>query len=398
MLKALCGLLCLGASFAAFAEPSPEQLKEFDQFFQEQVQQQQVPGAAYAIVYKNKIIRAKGFGVREVGSKLPVDAFTVFRIASVSKTFAGGLASILASQGHFKWDDPVNRYLPDFSFKTRSFNNKLKVEHLLSQSTGVIANAYDNLIEANFQPERILPQFQKLDPLCTPGQCYGYQNVLFSLIEPIMQQSTSQDYASLLRQNIFEPLHMPTASVGYQGFLDTENRAIPHVKAKGKWYPRTVSESYYRFAPAAGVNASAIDLGYWLIAQLGYNPEVLNSEQLQYMTNKRVRTVRDLRRRQWREHITDAHYALGWRVYQFGQEQLVYHGGWVQGFRAELAYSKDRELGLVILLNAESNVVAELSTHFWSTMFTAMQKEDKASLLAGCKLPEKNSTKKAANC
>ncbi|CAM5204973.1 serine hydrolase [Alishewanella longhuensis] len=153
---------------------------------------------------------------------------------------------------------------------------------------------------------------------------------------------------------------------------------------------RTVNESYYRFAPAAGVNASAIDLGYWLIAQLGYNPDVLNEDQLKQITSKRVRTVRDLRRRLWREHITDAHYALGWRVYQFGQEQLVYHGGWVQGFRAELAYSKERELGLVILLNAESNVVAELSTYFWSTMFTAMQDTRQSSpvsrLQATCNL------------
>lgn len=52
------------------------------------------------------------------------------------------------------------RYVPEFSFKTRSYNNKLKVEHLLAQSTGVIANAYDNLIEANFEPERIIPHFK----------------------------------------------------------------------------------------------------------------------------------------------------------------------------------------------------------------------------------------------
>ncbi|CAM5204965.1 serine hydrolase domain-containing protein [Alishewanella longhuensis] len=212
------------------------EIADFKQHFETVLAEQQIPGAAYAIVYKDKIISASGFGVREVGSTAPVDAYTVFRIASVSKTFAGGLASILASQGHFRWDEPVTRYLPDFSFKTRSYNNKLKIEHLLAQSTGVIANAYDNLIEANLQPDRILPQFQKLDPLCNPGQCYGYQNVLFSLIEPIMQQTTSQDYTSLLQQNIFAPLKMPTASVGLEGFLNTENRAIPHVKARGQWH------------------------------------------------------------------------------------------------------------------------------------------------------------------
>jgi beta-lactamase class C len=363
------------------------QLDDFKQHVETLLAEQNIPGAAYAIVHKDKIVFASGFGVREIGSSAPVDAYTVFRVASVSKTFAGGLASILASRGYFQWDEPVNRYLPDFSFKTRSFNNKLKIEHLLAQSTGVIANAYDNLIEANLSPDRILPHFQKLDPMCNPGQCYGYQNVLFSLIEPIMQQTTSLDYQSLLQQNIFLPLNMPTASVGLEGFLNTENRATPHVKARGQWHPRTVNESYYRFAPAAGINASVIDLGYWLIAQLGYNQEVLNDAHLEQITDKRVRTVRDLRRRLWREHITDAHYALGWRVYQFGQETLVYHGGWVQGFRAELAYSKERELGLVILLNAESNVIAELSTYFWSTMFTAMQEQDKAALLASCQLP-----------
>lgn len=389
----LIGIFSLSAVQAR--EVTPAQLEAFKTHFETVLAEQNIPGAAYAVVYKDQIISASGFGVREVGSSDPVDAYTVFRIASVSKTFAGGLASILASQGHFRWDDPVTRYLPEFSFKTRTYNNKLKVEHLLAQSTGVIANAYDNLIEANVAPEGILPHFKKLDPLCAPGRCYGYQNVLFSLIEPIIEQTTSQDYASLMQQNIFEPLQMPTASIGLAAFLNSENRALPHVKARGKWHPRKVNESYYRFAPAAGVNASAVDLGYWLIAQLGYNPDVLNEEHLQQITNKRVRTVRDLRRRLWREHITDAHYALGWRVYQFGQEQLIYHGGWVEGFRAELAYSRDRELGLVILLNAESNVVAELSTHFWSTMFTALQQQDKAAAYASCQLP---ATTASSNC
>lgn len=382
----LSAALILAAS-SVKAEVPAALVNDFDQYFQQQMQEQGIPGAAYAIVYKNQIIAAQGFGVREVGSRMPVDAYTVFRIASVSKTFAGGLAAMLEAQGHFRWDDPVVRYVPEFSFKTRAFNNKLKVEHLLAQSTGVIANAYDNLIEANFEPERIIPHFKKIDPLCNPGQCYGYQNVLFSLIEPVLQQTTSQDYATLLRRNIFEPLKMPTASVGLEAYLNTPNRATPHVKARGQWHARTVSESYYRYAPAAGVNASAVDLGYWLIAQLGYNPDVLSEPLLEEMTAKRVRTVRDLRRRMWRDYVKDAHYALGWRVYQFGQEQLVYHGGWVQGFRAEIAYSKQRELGLVILLNAESNVLAELSTHFWSTMFTAMQQQDRQTLMAGCQAP-----------
>ncbi|MCS4308839.1 beta-lactamase class C [Rheinheimera pacifica] len=350
---------------------------DFDEYFAANLNEQKIPGGAYAIVHGNKIIATAGFGVRQLGSKEPVDPYTVFRIASVSKTFAAGLASIVASQGHFSWDDNVTRYLPEFSFKSPRYNKQLKVEHLLSQSTGVMANAYDNLIEADLLPERILPQFSKIDPLCPPGQCYGYQNVLFSLIEPIMQQTTGKTYAELMQEHIFTPLQLPTASVGLDGFFSTENRAMPHVRARGSWHSTKVAESYYRFGPAAGVNASAVDLGYWLIAQLGHNPAVLSDSLLEKITAKRVKTRRDLRRKEWRRYLTDAHYALGWRVYQFGQDELIYHGGWVKGYRAEIAYSREHQLGLVMLINAESNVMNEMGTYFWSGMLTAIHQQER---------------------
>ncbi|MBZ9610272.1 serine hydrolase domain-containing protein [Rheinheimera maricola] len=364
---------CFAGAFSLNAQPEMAPLvADFDQYYSAKLTEHKIPGGAYAIVQGNKIIATAGFGVRQQGSKAAVDPHTVFRIASVSKTFAAGLASIVASQGHFSWDDKVTQYLPQFSFKSARYNNQLKVEHLLSQSTGVMPNAYDNLIEANVQPKLILPQFKKIDPLCPPGQCYGYQNVLFSLIEPIMQQTTGKTYAELMQENIFTPLQLPTASVGLDGFFSTENRAMPHVRARGSWHSTKVAESYYRFAPAAGVNASAVDLGYWLVAQLGHNPAVFSDTLLAQITSKRVKTRRDLRRKDWRRYLTDAHYALGWRVYQFGQDELIYHGGWVKGYRAEIAYSREHQLGLVMLINAESNVMNEMGTYFWSAMLSAI--------------------------
>ncbi len=370
----LCSALAAGHDFIA------PLVADFDQHYATSLAEHDIPGAAYAIVQGNRIIATAGFGVRQQGSSEPVDPYTVFRIASVSKTFAGSLASVLEAEGHFSWDDKLVDYLPAFSFKTKKYNQQLKLRHLLSQSTGVMANAYDNLIEANVPLERILPQFSKIDPLCPPGQCYGYQNVLFSLIEPVIQQRTGKSYAQQLQERIFTPLQLPTASVGMDGFFSTENRASPHVRARGKWYPVKVAESYYHFGPAAGVNASAIDLGYWLIAQLGHHPQVLSDQVLATITDKKVKTRRDLRRKEWRRYLTDAHYALGWRVYQFGQDTLLYHGGWVEGYRAEIAYSREHQLGLVMLMNAESNLINELGTYFWSSFLTAIHQQEKEAL------------------
>ena len=114
-------LLILGLLFAtaaAKAEVPAELVQSFDQYFQQQMQEQGIPGASYAIVYKNQIVAAKGYGVREVGSKLPVDAYTVFRIASVSKTFAGGLAAQVAHEGRFSFQDKVTKYVPGFKFRS----------------------------------------------------------------------------------------------------------------------------------------------------------------------------------------------------------------------------------------------------------------------------------------
>lgn len=375
-------------STTATTAPVTQVAVEFDRYFEQQLAEHLIPGGVYAIIEGDQIVRVRGIGVRARGSEDTVDPYTVFRIASVSKTFAAGLAAVLADQGHFSWDDPVINYVPDFSFRSPRFNQGLQVEHLLSQSTGVMPNAYDNLIEANVLPDRIIPHFKKIDPMCNPGDCYGYQNVLFSLIEPIVQQTTQKDYTTLMQELIFTPLQMPTASVGMDPFMATENKALPHVRARGGWYQSTVVPSYYRFAPAAGVNASAMDLSHWVMAQLGHYPDVMPEHILAHITDKRVRTSRDLRRGHWRQFIQDAHYALGWRVYQFGDEELVYHGGWVRGFRADVAYSKDRQIGLVILLNAESNIVSELSTFFWSKVFDAIHIAEAEQALADQLLSE----------
>jgi beta-lactamase class C len=87
------------------------------------------------------------------------------------------------------------------------------------------------------------------------------------------------------------------------------------------------------------------------------------------VSTPRVETRRDLRRKYWRDILTDAHYALGWRVYRVGAHELVYHSGWVSGYRADIAWSKEYGLGLAILMNTEGSTISELSTDFWQRVF-----------------------------
>ena len=336
---------------------------DYELFFQQLITDRNYPGAAFVIVSKDQIVRIGTAGHTAAGSKQAIDPQTVFRLASVSKPFAAEVVGLLVEDGTLRWDDPVTRFIPDF--KINGETSRIHIQHLLGQSTGLMPHAYDNLLEDGKSMDRIWQKMSDLPYICEPGKCYGYQNSVFSLIDPLVKQATTLPYATLIEQRIFKPLDMTDASIGYEAFVNNPNHARPHARRNGRWKTLAVQRNYYRAGPAAGVNASILDMGKWLQAQLGSKPEVLSLAMVGELYQPRVKTRREMYRKQWKTMLSSAHYGLGWRIYQLGSEQLIYHGGWVSGFRADVAFSPQRDIGIAVLLNAESSGISELTTRFW---------------------------------
>lgn len=370
---------CLSAPVAG-AEDNIEGLyRTFDQEFQKLTRENDIPGSAYAIIDGDHVLAVKTFGLQEKGGKDPVVRTTVFRLASVSKTFAADLAGVLMAEKKFSLDDPLLRYVPDLKFKDPGFAKQLQVRHILSHSAGLMPNAYDLMVEDGWTMDKIVPRFQQLKPMCKPGECYGYQNVLFSLIGPVIEQTTGADYGALVEERFFRPLGMKTASVGYEGFMQSADKAMPHILTRRGLIEGKPSPNYYTVAPAAGVNASIDDMSQWLIAQMGHRPEVLPAPVLSMVTTKQVQTRRELYKRQWKRHLTDAYYGLGWRLYEFPEGELVMHAGAVSGYRSLVSYSRDKDIGLVILMNADTRVIDELAAGFWTDALSGLPEVTAAS-------------------
>ncbi|MCG9746489.1 serine hydrolase domain-containing protein [Shewanella sp. Isolate8] len=343
--------------------------KSFQQNFHKQLKQNKVPGGAFVIVQGENIITLDTYGKRRQGSGKKVNADTVFRLASVSKTFAGALASQLVHEHKLSWQQPINHYLPEFSLAVPTDSEAITLGHVIGQSTGLMPNSYDNLVNANVKLNKIIPKFAELTPICPPGVCYSYQNVAFSFIGQAIEQESGQSYEQLIEKRIFAPLSMKTASIGYEAFTHTPNRAEPHIKTKHGFKQVKVKPNYYQLAPAAGVNASIKDMAKWLMANMGHQPKVLSPRIIEDITTPGVRTTKELRRRDWRRYLDDAHYGKGWRIYQFNGHRLIYHAGWVAGYVTEVAYSPELDLGIAILLNGESRVISSLGAEFWHQVF-----------------------------
>ena len=372
----ITALAFLAVQAAPLCAQSPEKTlaEDFASYFQKQIAADGITGAAFVVASPERIIRVGTVGYTDNKRTRRIDENTAFRVASVSKTFAAGLAGVLVSEGAFDWDDRVVDYVPDFRLKGDAA--QVRIQHVLGQSTGLMPHAYDNLIEDGLSMERITRQFAKLSYICEPGRCYSYQNSIFSLIEPVIEKTTTRGYAQLMEEKIFQPLDMKTASVGYEAFVSNPNHARPHVKVRDGWATVKVKPNYYTVAPAAGVNASALDMGKWLMAQMGANPAVIGPGVVETLTEPRVKTIaRDKRRKHWRDMLSDAHYGLGWRIYELGEHEIAYHSGWVSGFRADLAWSDGHDIGIAVLMNAEANSINEITTTFWQMAFKRLPAE-----------------------
>ncbi|GAA62122.1 beta-lactamase [Pseudoalteromonas sp. BSi20652] len=275
--------------FAAKADPDWDAfVKKYGRYADKKLKSKGIPGAALSIVSKNNVDYIHTMGVTSARNGQKINKHTRFRLASVSKTFAGSLSVKLANDGLLDLDRAVSDYITDF--KGTVYQDDLKVFHLLSHSSGLVPNAYDNLIESRMDYPSIVEKLLGVEPICKPGKCYGYQNVMFSLIGDVILQSTYKSYEQWLQEAIFEPLKMSDASLGFEAMVHNKNYALPHVRSKKRWYSAKLKKNYYKVGPAAGVNASASDMAIWLRAQLGQYPDVLSLDILAKQTRPYTHT------------------------------------------------------------------------------------------------------------
>ena len=332
-------------------------VRVFEAMAQDLVANQRVPGLAMAIVHEGKVLSARGYGITDVRNAEPVDAHTVFRLASLSKSFAGTVTGMLVSEGALRWDSRVADYMPALQFSEPTAAQRLTVADVLSHRVGLRRHTYDRDIEANASYHDLVQRLAQAPMTCMPGDCYDYQNVAFSLVGDVVFAASGQFYNEAVSRKILKPLGMNDASLGLEGIMASPRWAKPHVRAGAGWRSVTPLPTYYRVSPAAGVNASISDMAQWLLAQGGYRPDVLPAPLLATLQAPIVGTPGELRGTSWRrERLNTAGYGLGWRIYDYAGHRLVFHGGAVQGYRGVMAMLPERDLGVVVLWNSNSGL------------------------------------------
>jgi beta-lactamase class C len=316
-----------------------------------------VAGLATAVVVDNKVVFEKTVGYANAATRQPVTPDTVFRLASLSKAFATALTGLLVDDGKLSWDTKLVDVLPYFKLKDMQAADQATVADILGQKLGLPRNTYDNMLEGDIPYEELVRKLDEVNMVCAVGQCYGYQNVAFGMIGDVIFARTGDFFYHLVDKRIFYPLGMTNASYGRAALESSKSWARPHRASARGWIPFEPSETYYRVAPAAGVNASLRDMEKWLIAQMGGRQDVLPTKLLNVLHAPGVATPSELHATPWRRaRLTAAHYALGWRVFTYGGETLIYHAGAVAGYRTMIGFFPKYHVGVVTMWNSTGPV------------------------------------------
>jgi beta-lactamase class C len=339
--------------------------RQMERLAEQLVVQKNLPGLAMAIVQDGKVVSMKGYGRTGGPGYSPVGTDTVFRLASLSKAFAATLSAELVAEGAMEWDDPIINKLPAFKLRDYASSSKVTVRDVLSHRVGLTRNTYDRDLESN-QPYPLLAEKLASAPMaCTPGDCYAYQNIAYSLIGDVVFASTGDFYSHQVEKKIFHPLGMYSSTYGKEALEHSPSWARPHVRGRGGWVAVQPKENYYRVPPAAGVNSSIHDMAQWLVAQMGHRPDVLTQSMLDAVHTPQVSTPGELRGSGWRrDRLNHAWYAMGWRVFDYMGHTMVFHGGAVQGYRGLIAFMPREDVGIVVLWNSESAAPSGLLPSF----------------------------------
>jgi beta-lactamase class C len=350
-------------------------LTAFDSIYNSNIIASGAVGGAVAITYKGQVALMACYGERKIGGHEPVNQHTVFRLASVSKAVTGVLAGILASRNEIDFDGKVVDHLPGFKLRLPESTNSVTIGNLLSHTSGLVAHAYDLMVEDKVPLDRITQRLNEVEIVTPPGLTYGYQNVMFSLFDPIVAAKTHKSFQQNLKEHVFVPFGMNDASTDFESFKNNENKAFPHKKTDNGYVAMDLNDRYYTTLPAAGVNASISDMARFLVAVSQKNGNLFSDEAAEIIFTPKIETpLRRTYYKNW-DPIDSKQYGIGWRIIKYKDRTIAGHGGYVSGYQSEIAVCKEEEIGIAVLTNSPNSYFSMAVPTFFNLFFEFRDKQ-----------------------
>ncbi|AWB35661.1 serine hydrolase [Orrella marina] len=335
-------------------------IARLDAVAQDVLKRSSIPGMAVAVVQGEELLFEKGFGVRRIDSALPVDAQTVFQLASLSKPIGATVIATQVDQEKVTWDTPISKLLPWFRLSDPWVSKHVTIADLYAHRSGLPDHAGDDLEDLGYGREEILRRL-RLIPLKPFRAHYAYTNFGITAAAQSVAQAAGTDWATLSRDALYEPLGMHSTSSRHADYMAQANRASGHILAKnGTGYQVSDLRQPDAQSPAGGVSSNIRDVARWMqmVLQNGQyeNSTIIAKEALLPAITPKMITGQPSS-----PAARAASYGYGFNVgvQPSGRVMLGHSGGFYLGTGTTFAMIPSLDLGIVVLTNASPIGAAE---------------------------------------
>lgn len=399
---ALCcfSLQCIAASISN--SRLQVAIKEIDPIICDYLKKLQIPGGVIVVSTKDRVLYTKSFGKIAIDSKEQVDNNTLLAVSSLSKNVAAFVVGALVDEGKIQWTDKIRKYDKNFFLHSEELSKELTIQDLISHSIGFPHFACDSLWRAGYDRQKVIDGFKFLQQ--KPGyfrNYYRYQNIVFSLIGPLLEKITGKKYEDLVQKYIFNKMDMQHSSVIS---LEYESSKLSHLKyliSRFKhdmhknglfptiwalvtdpftFRPKKISYTHSRynnkiyklqhngylniFQATSGISFSANDLAKWvqmLVNEGTYNgKEIVKANTFKKITTKIVdiKSSRDDDPQFPISRLPKANkgYGIGTFIAQYADygknvRPVIFHMGGTYGANSFFLVSPKDEIGIAVICN-----------------------------------------------
>ncbi len=319
-------------------------------YIEENMQVWDIPGMAVAIVHKDEVVFAEGFGVRKLGEPELVDEHTLFGVASITKAFTAAALGLLVDEGRIRWDDPIVAWLPDFQLYDLWVTENITIRDALSHRSG-LGRMIGNRLQYMTSRERseLIYRLRYLEPEIPFRSGYVYSNMMYLVAGEIIPAVTGKSWEEFVSERFFGPLGMERSNTSVTQIGDDDNAAWPHQEIRGEVVP-IPRRNFDNAGPAASINASVYEMAQWMRLHLGepgkFNGQRLISEEVMMDLHSSQTVLAEY------EIYDDLRsYALGWFVQYYRGARIQRHGGGTDGMNTTLILLPERDLGIIVVAN-----------------------------------------------
>ncbi len=374
---ALLALLVLPSTVfgqAPAPQPAPDAaaIQAFDARVEAVRERFNVPGIAVALVRDGEVVLERGYGVREAGKPAPVDAHTMFAIASNTKAFTATALQMLAEDGKLEMTDRVIDHLPWFRMADPYVTHEMRIRDLLAHRSGLSLGAGDLLYwpTTDYTTREVV---ERLKDVPLTGQFrgqYAYDNILYAVAQLVVEEAAGMTFKDFLQQRVFTPLGMAETRYNADDLRPGDNAATGHAKFDFKTLRPVGTLTWRNASGAGGLYSSVHDMAKWMQVQLAGGsmsgggqlfPEKRQREMWTMLTP--IPVARPAVPELARGVPNFLGYGQGWMLSDYRGERLVWHtGGW-PGMVSRLTLVPDRGIGIIVLTNQEAGAAFNAVTY-----------------------------------